>query len=54
MDAMLTELTGVTAYIDDIIVSGTTEEELLQLLICVLYEFQQYGFCLRVDKCAFL
>lgn len=53
MYAMLTGLTRVAAYIDDIIVKGTTQEDLLQRLICVLDWIQQYGFRLRADKCAF-
>lgn len=40
IDAMLKGMTGVTAYINDIIVTGTTQEALLQCLICVLDQIQ--------------
>lgn len=53
MDAMRTVLTGVAAYIYGIIAIGTTQEELLQRLFCVLDRIQQYGFRLRARKCAF-
>lgn len=53
MDSILTGLTGIAAYIDDIIVTDTTKKELLQRLIFVQDRIQQYGFRLRADKCAF-
>lgn len=53
MYAILTGLTRVDAYIDDIIVKGTTQEDLLQRLICVLDLIQQYGFRLKADKFPF-
>ena len=53
MDTMLTGLPGVSAYIDDIIITSTTPEELLHHLTSVLDQIQQYGFCLRLDKCKF-
>lgn len=53
MDTMLTGLPGVSAYIDDIIITGTTPEELLHHLTSVLDRIQQYGFRLRSDKCKF-
>ena len=53
MDTMLTGLPGVSAYIDDIIITGTTPEELLHHLTSVLDWIQQYGFHLRLDKCKF-
>ena len=53
MDTMLTGLPGVSAYIDDIIITGTTPEELLRHLTSVLDRIQQYGFRLSLDKCKF-
>ena len=53
MDAMLTGITGATAFLDDIIVSGTSLNELLQQLISVFERIQQYGFHVRVEKCQF-
>ena len=53
MDTMLTGLRGVSAYIDDIIETGTTPEELQHRLTFVLDLIQQYGFRLRSDKWKF-
>ena len=53
MDTIFTGLPGVSAYIDNIIIIGTTPEELLRHLTSVLDRIQQYGFCLRLDKCKF-
>lgn len=53
MDAMLTGIMGATAFIDDIIISGTSQDELLQRLITVLDRIQQYGFHIRAEKCQF-
>ncbi|GAA51908.1 hypothetical protein CLF_106999 [Clonorchis sinensis] len=53
MDAMLNGLSGVAAYLDDIILTGSNQEELLHRLHCVLERIQQYGFRLRAEKCAF-
>ena len=53
MDTMLTRFPGVSAYIDDIIITGTTKEVLLHHLISVLDRIQQYRFCLRLDKFKF-
>ena len=53
MDTMLSGLPGVFAYINDIIITGTTLEELLHHLTSVLDRIQQYGFRLRLEKCKF-
>ena len=53
MDAMLTGITGATAFLDDIIVSGTSPDELLQQLISVFEHIQQYGFHVCAEKCQF-
>ena len=53
MDAMLTGITGATAFLDGIIVSGTSQDELLQQLICVFERIQQYGFHVCAEKCQF-
>ena len=53
MDAMLTGIMKATAFLDDIIVSGTSQDELLQRLISVFECIQQYGFHVRAEKCQF-
>ena len=53
MDAKLTGITGATAFLDDIIISDTAPDELLQRLISVFERIQQYGFHVRAEKCQF-
>ena len=50
---MLTGLPGVSADIDDIIITGKTPEKLLHHLTSVLDRIQQYRFRLKLDKCKF-
>ena len=50
---MLTSITGATTFLDDIIVSGTSQDELLQRLISVFEHIQQYGFHVRAEKYQF-
>ena len=50
---MLTGLTGVAAYINDIIVAAAFQGELLQRLFSVLNRIQQYGFRVKAEKCEF-
>ena len=47
MDAMLTGLTGVVAYIDDIIIAAASQDKLLQRLFSVFSE--QYGFFVKAE-----
>ena len=47
-------LAGVICYLDDILVSGTTEEENLKNVEQVLTRLQQYGIKARKEKCVFL
>ncbi|CAH8589626.1 unnamed protein product [Dicrocoelium dendriticum] len=53
MDAMLTGVTGAAAYLDGIIIMGSTQDELFQRLDDVLQRIKDYGFRLRADKCKF-
>ena len=41
-------------YIDDIMVTGATEEEHLKNLEQVLQRLQSYGFRLKLTKCRFM
>ena len=47
-------LPGVCAYIDDLLITGETDEEHLKNLDAVLARFQVAGVCLKLNKCAFM
>ncbi|CAH8498480.1 unnamed protein product [Schistosoma intercalatum] len=53
MDTMLTGIPGTAAYLDDIIVMGSTDSELSDRLHQVLNRVLEYGFQLREEKCIF-
>ena len=54
MDTILQGIPGVTCYIDDILITGATEEEHLQRLEVVLRRLQQHGFRLKKAKCKYM
>ena len=54
MNQLLNGLTGVRCYLDDIIITGKSTEEHLNLQSQVLERLQDKGFRLRKDKCHFL
>ena len=54
MDTILQGIPGVICYIDDIMVTGATEEEHLKNLEQVLQRLQSYGFRLKLTKCRFM
>ncbi|KAK6726142.1 hypothetical protein RB195_004452 [Necator americanus] len=54
MDALIAGLDGTAAYLDDILVTGKTIGENNVRLDAVLKRIQDYGFRVRLDKCAFL
>ncbi|KAL5489261.1 hypothetical protein EMCRGX_G018331 [Ephydatia muelleri] len=54
MDMILQGLPGVICYIDDILVSGTSEEEQLPRLEEMLKKLKNYGLRVKKNKCAFL
>ena len=51
MDNLLKGLNHTTAYIDDIVVSGVTEEEHLRNLDEVLRRLNDAGVRLKKEKC---
>ncbi|XP_055903103.1 uncharacterized protein K02A2.6-like [Eupeodes corollae] len=53
MDTMLCQLEGVSAFIDDLLVSGKTVEEHIQRLKAVLTRLREYGFHIKIEKCSF-
>ena len=54
MDGVLSGLSGVAAYIDDIVVTGMTEQEHLQNLDNVLTRLERAGLRLNCAKSAFM
>ena len=54
MENILQGLPMVVVYIDDILISGHTDEEHLENLEKVLQRLQQYGLRLKREKCFFL
>ena len=54
MDSLLQGLPGISVYLDDILVTGSTLEEHLQNLDMVLDKLQSAGLRLNRDKCSFL
>ncbi|KFD60572.1 hypothetical protein M514_27238, partial [Trichuris suis] len=54
MDRMLEGLPHVAAYLDDIIITGRTDEEHMKNLDTVLQRLTEHGFRIRKEKCQFL
>ncbi len=54
MDTILQGLAHVSCYIDDILITGVTEEEHLQNLEEVLKRLQLHGITAKSQKCAFM
>lgn len=54
MDSILQGLPHVCVYLDDILVTGATEEEHLQNLDAVLTRLEKAGIRLKRNKCEFL
>ncbi|PIC40074.1 hypothetical protein B9Z55_011551 [Caenorhabditis nigoni] len=54
MDKMISGLDGVTAYLDDIIIVGSTEKEHKDNLFKLFSRITEYGFRVKLEKCRFL
>ncbi|CAO4363315.1 unnamed protein product [Caenorhabditis nigoni] len=54
MDKMISGLDGVTAYLDDIIIVGSTEKEHKENLFKLFSRITEYGFRVKLEKCTFL
>ena len=54
MDTVLQGLPKVICYLDDILITGSTQQEHLDNVQKVLQRLEQYGICARKSKCAFM
>ena len=54
IESLLQGIPKVVVYLDDILVTGSTDEEHLQNLAEVLKRIQQAGLRLKKEKCEFL
>ena len=54
MDTILCGMSGVICYIDDIMITGKTEEEHLKNLTAVLQKLQEHGLRVKKGKCKFM
>ncbi|EGT46872.1 hypothetical protein CAEBREN_15395 [Caenorhabditis brenneri] len=54
MDKMITGLSGVKAYLDDVIIVGRTEKEQKDNLFKLFERISEYGFRVKLEKCKFL
>ncbi|XP_057694352.1 uncharacterized protein K02A2.6-like isoform X2 [Corythoichthys intestinalis] len=54
MDQILSGLPGVQCYLDDILCTGSNDEEHLRNLDAVFKRLRQYGLRVRKEKCEFL
>ena len=54
MESLLAGIPNVSVYIDDLLVSGSTEEEHLHTLEAVLDRLSNAGIKLKLSKCFFL
>ena len=54
MDQILQGIPGVICYIDDILVTGTTEAEHLQHLAEVFHRLEKHGVRVKESKCSFM
>ena len=54
MDQILQGIEKVTCYLDDILITGKSDEEHLMNLSDVLQRLQNHGVCLKLEKCRFM
>uniref|UniRef100_A0AAQ4RGR7 ribonuclease H n=1 Tax=Gasterosteus aculeatus aculeatus TaxID=481459 RepID=A0AAQ4RGR7_GASAC len=53
MDQILSGLTGVQCYLDDLLITGKDEQERLRNLDAALQRLEEYGLRVRTAKCEF-
>ena len=54
MEKILQGISRVIVYIDDMLVTGRSDEEHLEILEQVLAHLQEYGLHLKKEKCLFM
>ena len=54
MKTLLQSLSGVCFYLDEILITGDTDQDHLSNLTAVLERLQQAGMKLKPDKCYFV
>ncbi|EGT49549.1 hypothetical protein CAEBREN_25644 [Caenorhabditis brenneri] len=54
MDRLINGLDGTSAYLDDLIVTGSSIEEHNRRVHAVMQRLQEFGFRIRMEKCSFL
>ena len=54
IESLLHDIPFVVVYLDDILITGTTDEEHLDTLDKVLHRLESHGLKLNKDKCTFL
>lgn len=54
MDKIISGLPGTVAYLDDVLIGGSTKEEAYSRLEKVLQRLEQYGVKVNDNKCKFL
>ena len=53
MDQILSGLTGVQCYLDDLLITGKDEQDHLRNLNATLQRLEEYGLRVQKDKCKF-
>ena len=54
MDTLLSDLPGVIVYLDDVLITGKTNEDHMRSLDTVLTRIQEAGLLLKKEKCLFM
>ena len=54
MESLLQGIAGVVVYLDDVLVTGRTNEEHLESLELVLKRMEEAGLLLKKEKCSFM
>ena len=54
MESLLSDIPGVVVYLDDILVTGPTDEDHISTLEQVLQRLDAVGLRLKMSKCVFM